>query len=972
MSLENFRSIDITWDKANQEFYENIRTSSSDARGRKLVVQVLNNGQVEDLTGVALNLYWESRYSKKEGLDAFDVVDANKGIFEIYFTTGMMSNIGVLKAHLQVVDGKGTITSEQFNITVFKGADTNAIESSDSFTALSQALVKINQYQDEIDSIVQDLADQVDNFVAEEEQQLVIEIQQLLAQKETLISEQIALIEQSRANIQTTDTNLNNQASNLISNKTIEIDQMILAKQSKLDELHTAKEQKLDNLHNTEQVRLNGLHDAKQSKLDNLYTTEKAELDALADQVDNFVAEEEQQLVIEIQQLLAQKETLISEQIALIEQSRANIQTTDTNLNNQASNLISNKTIEIDQMILAKQSKLDELHTAKEQKLDNLHNTEQVRLNGLHDAKQSKLDNLYTTEKAELDALEEDYAPKLQGIEAQFNDAIANLTQDSEVIIARTSLTTGKSHESLPTRLDYMESEQINNDKPFHFNHAAQEYLNVDKFFESMKNGKIYTSEFNQHIVSPLSQGTKLDDNAGLIMEPSTNTVAGMDDYSKIGLFMPIDVNAYVDENDDYHVIAIKGDGRFKNDGTMGDVYVMNMVGYQKYIENDDIQRISYSDAMHPGFEVIDEAVKPDGTIRAYLLHAKYAAGRNKHENNNLASISGVYPEYSGMSHNGQIDKFKEKGAQYSGKTSHDDYYAQLIMWLKYATTSSDTVMSGCQSYYLQYENLVAETGVKRVIITNTQANNLLVGSTVSIGDYEGGTKNNDRQASSNYSKANRINILSIENLGDGNSAVYVDSVDNFDTTLTTTITTYPWNSGGCDDVLGVDGSPYNAQSGKEPIIINGIETMVGGRELLQNLIIHNNNIDNRTDVYANYDCKTYATSLTENYKLVGQIATTDNAWKYGSKMKISKNHPSVILITETNASSTTGVGDAIYTNPTSHGGTRGWLSRGYLSVGARSGLRCLCASAGLSDSYWTVLGRLSATGRSRRRAGVN
>ena len=72
-----------------------------------------------------------------------------------------------------------------------------------------------------------------------------------------------------------------------------------------------------------------------------------------------------------------------------------------------------------------------------------------------------------------------------------------------------------------------------------------------------------------------------------------------------------------------------------------------------------------------------------------------------------MASISGVYPEFVNMSHNGQITEFAIKGSQYSGKTSHDDYYVQLMMWLKYATTNSDTVMKGCQSYYLQYTNLV-------------------------------------------------------------------------------------------------------------------------------------------------------------------------------------------------------------------------------------------------------------------------
>ena len=137
-------------------------------------------------------------------------------------------------------------------------------------------------------------------------------------------------------------------------------------------------------------------------------------------------------------------------------------------------------------------------------------------------------------------------------------------------------------------------------------------------------------------------------------------------------------------------------------------------------------------------------------------------------------------------------------------------------------------------------------------------------------------------------------------------------------------------------------------------------------------ILIHNNSVDNRTDVYANYDCKTYATSPTGDYDLVGQIASTDGSWKYGSKMVITDTHPSIILVTETEASSTTGTGDGIYTNPTSHGGYRVWLSLGALYSGALCGLRCLSAYFSLAPTYWRVLGRLSATGQSRRRAGVN
>lgn len=506
-----------------------------------------------------------------------------------------------------------------------------------------------------------------------------------------------------------------------------------------------------------------------------------------------------------------------------------------------------------------------------------------------------------------------------------------------------------------------------------HYDEALGEYVNLDAFWNSMRDGKIYTVEFNQFNVNPSPLGVKKDSNSGLVMEPSTNSVSGRDDYNKIGLFKAIDVNAYVDADDNYHVTAMEGDSRFKRDGSNGDVYVMAMPGYIKRYADDYVWGISYSDTAYGGFELLDEAVKPDGTHRPYLLHAKYAAGINAIDGK-LASISGVYPEYNSMSHNDQITKFKAKGAQYSGKTSHDDFYISLMFWLKYATLNSDSVMKGAQGYYLQYKNLIAESGVNRVVIATTEASNLVLGSTVSIGDYGAGTISSDRQLSQNYNLANRVKILSISDLGNGTSAVSVDA-PAFNTTLSTTITTYPWNSGACNNVLGVDGSPTSNNSGKEPCKINGIEIMVGGYEVIQNLIIYNDNTDvndYKISVFACYDCKKYSTALTSDYDLVGhKLPKTNETWGYISKISIDKNHPSVLVPTAVGASSTTGFSDGIYTIAPSTG-YRAWRSFGYLGSGSYAGLRCLHAYFSLGHSYWYILGRLSATGRSRRRAGVN
>jgi len=66
--LKEFRSIDVYWDKATRRIYEEIRSSSSDEKGRKLTVQIVNDGQIQDLTNVALNLYWETQDGENRGL----------------------------------------------------------------------------------------------------------------------------------------------------------------------------------------------------------------------------------------------------------------------------------------------------------------------------------------------------------------------------------------------------------------------------------------------------------------------------------------------------------------------------------------------------------------------------------------------------------------------------------------------------------------------------------------------------------------------------------------------------------------------------------------------------------------------------------------------------------------------------------------------------------------------------------------
>ena len=168
MALDNFRTQKIIWDKANRKIFEAIEANAGDSNGRKLVVQVINQETTESLSGTTLSLGWKSRKGAK-GLDAFNLVDASKGVFEIYYTTEMLSNIGNLEASLVLIDSTSRIESSTFTISVRPSTvDDESIESENSFTALTEALVKVNDLEGKIRNAVSPKADKtyVDSQIA--------------------------------------------------------------------------------------------------------------------------------------------------------------------------------------------------------------------------------------------------------------------------------------------------------------------------------------------------------------------------------------------------------------------------------------------------------------------------------------------------------------------------------------------------------------------------------------------------------------------------------------------------------------------------------------------------------------------------------------------------------------------------------------------------------------------------------------
>lgn len=488
------------------------------------------------------------------------------------------------------------------------------------------------------------------------------------------------------------------------------------------------------------------------------------------------------------------------------------------------------------------------------------------------------------------------------------------------------------------------------------------------------RTGKRYGVHFDAFTTSPSPTGTRLYDAVGKVATPSTDSVRGVNDFEGESVFYGLEVNGHVDEDGEFVVEYIKGiDNEFSR--TDEDVYVLFLTQWIEMQVDANGENIILSDENHPGSFPEAAAIRPDGTVRPFVPIAKYMAWDD--DSGIPHSMSGKTVNHN-QSHNGMITRFRKKGTQYCGTTAQDKAHLDNLFLVAFATRHTQSIMTGCTSYYYQYKASVQEADVERIIITKAQAANLVVGSSVSIGNattLSGDSPNIDRANSGMHAKANRVVITAIEDYDESNSAVYVDNGGTkFSTASTmingsvespTYISTMPWKTGACDNVLGSCGSPVSNTNSKYPYILFGVEMFLGFWEIISNVILK---ITSHVMVpYICYDCTKLATSVTEDYKAVGySVVNTQATYKYISKLGYDPDNPCVRHAVEVNATSSTGYGDGHYTEnlDVASDATREWLSGGTLVSGAGAGRFYAHLGNALSLAYWNYAARLSASGR--------
>ena len=317
---------------------------------------------------------------------------------------------------------------------------------------------------------------------------------------------------------------------------------------------------------------------------------------------------------------------------------------------------------------------------------------------------------------------------------------------------------------------------------------TEQELLekNISDYYAMRRTGKVYQTRFWKFAANPTSAGEKLLDNAGLVFEPSTDTEEGQDDYlnGQNPMFEWVNVNYIRDDDGAPRPTAIEGQENYKTSGAV-DVGAMQMSFWYK-IDSSDEEYIYYtvSDTPHPelGLAPWPECVKADGTVLPWCIASKYFSGTAS--DGLQRSQPGLKPTRNN-SYNSMITTYQNKGPGYWGAGAVRNTFQILFNAIKGATKSSQTLFAGTTNWSFQYSASVQRSEKDTYFpVTNSQANNLVVGAYVSVGygSDNNGTVNQDRGVAAMHAYADDVKILRIEDLDENNKAVYLDVEESFDT----------------------------------------------------------------------------------------------------------------------------------------------------------------------------------------------
>lgn len=504
-----------------------------------------------------------------------------------------------------------------------------------------------------------------------------------------------------------------------------------------------------------------------------------------------------------------------------------------------------------------------------------------------------------------------------------------------------------------------------------HYDSTSGKYDNIGDWMALHDDGLVYGVRIPKYSYSPVTTAIKTDANAGKVLEASTDTSAGQNDYLGIGLFLCPRVHGGVDKTDMMPFVTSMEEYDDRFNAASYNTYIARPVYYKKVTDEGNYILKQYSFKPRTGFKACRGAYTPSGQLRPFILTACYPdSGGDFSSKSGQAPAANYSASVANMAaHCANNDFSWSKSRASTDGLTYLDYgdieWLQDFMELMLGVKAPRSKAVGCVSYDFQYTVAQAETGVKRVILTDAQAANVEIGSSLSIGD--GSTSTTDRYQAVLHNLAKSAKVVSKTALGSGKTAINLDLASNIDVPATGTVKSMPWRNGSCDGVLGTFGAPTAAglTNGKFPFKFQNTEWELGLYEVIHNMhsVCTVSEGVNTHEWYIAPDCSdcsgvnesTGWTKLTQT-----TVAATTNAWN-AIKDYTSEKGARV----PQNVGGTTSQGFMTSWHPGSSSGQRETPVGGTLDAGAAAGVGCVSSSGTLTRAGWNIGGRSSAIGHS-------
>ena len=491
-------------------------------------------------------------------------------------------------------------------------------------------------------------------------------------------------------------------------------------------------------------------------------------------------------------------------------------------------------------------------------------------------------------------------------------------------------------------------------------------------FTEILDDDRVYGVKLPHFKTSKAPTGEFTDDSVGMVCEPSTAAAANRDDFAFQPQFWTLEVSMDRHMDGTHTINKVEHIDKLDDvrSGKFGLAQVLQKNTY--IVEYDEGGYHYFKQCCHPKsvlqYHRWPQGKGKDGKEYPYYANPKYAVA-GVLPDGTFACGTGLMPALFESQNTGVI-KWNRVGPQYSGASGNLLYWAIRMMWLKYARKGNSGKLEGCTGYSFQYRAAASEQGVERILVTPSEAGNILIGSTISIGSLK--DNQTDRGYGDTRDLADRVEVVSIEDVTIGDvayKAVYVNNGGKtFDTVAGTTIvSSMPYRTGYNDRVLGYDGSRTNPSGGKEPMLIQRVEIMHGAYlipsdELWEWSQPGGAEADFCFDCYYCHDQSKVSSSgtITSDYtKLEGHTlkfpAGTPDSWGDWYIEDIADTGEAGVLwpsAVSKEAGSGTGVMDFFSLYPRSSGVRAAWCLGSLAAYGA-AGLAARSSAFGPSYSRW-------------------